>query len=395
MKYIFLFCFFLGLTPVFAQSKLPVIRATSNKVTINDGGYLDKNRWTLSPAAKPDVFTADRTRETKWVTFYTDLDSIRIKVKPGSSTDFVILLNGKDSCYTRVVSAIGPENLVRSPKITHDTIPFTLTAYNAIKVKAIVNDTDTLMVHFDVGSFDFRFTKDAILKKTKLLSGQPEALAGKVSPNYNKLNKVFKVQMGNLTFNEPEIVPTGFTAREMDGRFGWNLFEGKQVEINYDLNAIIVHSRLPKALKGYHKQKIEFIQSFVCVKGSFEIGQKKYTGNFLFDTGSDQALIVDSTWASKQHFPKDLKLIKTSALKDPRGVKYETRIVLAPRYKINNFELSNIPVYMLGSQNPTRFEINFLGNDLLKRFNIVLDFEQDYLYMKPNKLWEVKYRESS
>eukprot|EP01132_Coremiostelium_polycephalum_P016238 gene16238-19547_t len=113
MKYIFLFCFFLGLTPVFAQSKLPVIRATSNKVAINDGGYLDKNRWTLSPAAKPDVFTADRTRETKWVTFYTDLDSIRIKVKPGSSTDFVILLNGKDSCYTRVVSAIGPQNLVR------------------------------------------------------------------------------------------------------------------------------------------------------------------------------------------------------------------------------------------------------------------------------------------
>lgn len=55
MKYIFLFCFFLGLTPVFAQSKLPVIRATSNKVAINDGGYLDKNRWTLSPAAKPDV----------------------------------------------------------------------------------------------------------------------------------------------------------------------------------------------------------------------------------------------------------------------------------------------------------------------------------------------------
>jgi len=26
------------------------------------------------------------------------------------------------------------------------------------------------------------------------------------------------------------------TAHEMDGRFGWNLFEGKQVEIDYDRN---------------------------------------------------------------------------------------------------------------------------------------------------------------
>ncbi|RYF37317.1 MAG: hypothetical protein EOO38_26495, partial [Cytophagaceae bacterium] len=89
-----------------AQAQLPLIRATSSHVAIRDGGYLNKNAWTLSPKARPDVYTADRTRKAKWVTFYTDLDSIRLRVKPGTRTDFIILLNGKDSCYTRLASAL-------------------------------------------------------------------------------------------------------------------------------------------------------------------------------------------------------------------------------------------------------------------------------------------------
>ncbi len=60
---------------IVAQSKLPVIKATSKNVSINDGGFLDTNAWTLSPKTELDIFTADRTRKTKWVIFYTDIDS--------------------------------------------------------------------------------------------------------------------------------------------------------------------------------------------------------------------------------------------------------------------------------------------------------------------------------
>ncbi|HTD41325.1 MAG TPA: hypothetical protein VK671_11940, partial [Mucilaginibacter sp.] len=265
----------------------------------------------------------------------------------------------------------------------------------AISVKTIINNTDTLNLHFDTGSWDFRLTRDAVLKKTRLLSNQPDALAGKTKPDYNNLNKVFKLQMGSVVWDNPKVGSTGLTAHEMDGRFGWNLFEGKTVEIDYDKNLLIIRSGLPKEMKGYVRSKLEFIRSFVCAKASFEIENKKYTGDFLFDTGSDQALIVDSTWASKQNFPKNLKLIKSTVLRDPRGVKYETRTVLSPLFKINGFEFTNIPTLMLGSKNPAGFEINDFGNDLLKRFNMILDFKNDYLYLKPNKLMGVKYLESS
>lgn len=395
MKYIYFLLSFFLVQSVFAQSKLPVIKATSKSVAINDGGYLDKNAWSLSPGARPDVFTADRTRKTKWVTFYTDIDSIRVKVKPGTKFNFVILLNGKDSCYTQIASAIPPENKIKNNIATNDTIPFILTSFNAIKVKAVINETDTLNLHFDVGSFGFHFTRDAILKKTKLLPNQADALAGNTKPNYNNLNKAVKLQMGTMVWNQQEILPTGITAHEMDGRFGWDLFEGKVVEINYDHNVLIIHSELPKTLKGYVKSKMGFARSFPYIKGTFEIANKKYIGNFSMDTGSEQAIILDSTWVAKQNFPQGLKLIKSSVLRDPRGVKYEIRVVESPLFKINSFALTDIPTLLLGSKNPVGFEMNYLGNDLLKRFNMILDFKNDCLYLKPNKLTGLKYRENS
>ena len=374
MKYIFLFVSFLWAQTLLAQSTLPIIKATSKKVSINDGGLLDKNGWSLSPKIKLDVFTADRTRKTKWVIFYTDIDSIKVKVRPGSRYNFVVLLNGKDSCFTRIASAIPPDT-ARKDLVTNDTIPFTLTSYNAIQVAAVINDTDTLNLHFDASSFDFNLIKEVIQKK--------------------KLDKVVKVQMGPVIWNNPEVMPTGFTSHDMDGRFGANLFENKIVEIDYDNNLLIIHSKLPTSLKGFVRSKLTFRHSFACAKGTFKIGNKKYVGDFLLDNGSDQAVILDSAWAGKLGFATNLKVIRTLVVKDPRGVKYETKIVLSPRLKINGFPVTDIPTLVLGSKNPVRFEVNYFGNDLLKRFNMILDLRNDYLYLKPNKLMGVGFKETS
>lgn len=395
MKYLFIIVL-LGCTlSISAQAKLPVIKASSKKVAINDGGYFEKDRWTLSPKAKPDIFIADRTRKTKWVTFYTDIDSIRVKVKPGTRFNFVILLNGRDSCYTQIASAIPPENKLKNNTINHDTIPFTVSAHNAIAVKAVLNNSDTVTLHFDLSSFDIRLTKTAILTKTHLLSNQPDAVTGKAKPNYNQLNKVTKLQMGSLVITNPDIFITELTARDMDGRFSYNIFEGKTIEINYDLGLLIIHSKLPKIAKGYARSKLGFKRSFDYVTGTFEIANKKYTGDFLMDTGSEQAIILDSTWATAKNFPANLKLIKTLTISDPRGVKYETRTVLSPAFTINKQGLTNIPTLILSGKNPVGFPINYLGNDVLKRFNMILDLKNDYIYLKPDKLMGMKYRDDS
>ncbi|MGC4103438.1 hypothetical protein [Ferruginibacter sp.] len=392
MKCICLLLSFLSFQTIFSQTKLPVIKASSRSVTINDDGFVDKGGWNLAPKIRPDIYTADRTRKTKWVIFYTDIDSIKVKLKPGATFDFIVLLNGKDSCYTQIASAIPPAE--KNPSTKNDTIPFTLTSYNVISVKAVINDRDTLQLHFDASSSNCRLTKEAILKKTSLLAAQPGVAAGTANPDYNKLAKVFKLQLGNTIFTDPVVAATGITAQEMDGRFGWNMFEGRQVEIDYDHYLLIVHNIPVQRAKGYTKVPLHFIRSFPCVPGSFIISGKKYSSDFMLDTGSSTAIILDSSWAAEQNFPDSLPLIKTSVLRDPRGNQYKTRLVRFPQFSISDHSLSAVPTLILGSKNPADFKINFFGNDLLKRFNIILDFKNDLMYLKPNGLMNTTYRDA-
>ena len=375
MRYLHLFLSFLLAQSIFAQAGLPVIKATSKSVAINDGGFLDKNAWTLSPKIRPDIFTADRTRKTKWVTFYTDIDSIKVKVRPGTRYNFVVLLNGKDSCYTQIASAIPPESLARNSDVRTDTIPFSLSSYNAIQVKGIINDTAAVNLHFDISAFGFHLTREVIQKRG--------------------LIKVLKLQMGSRVWTNPPVMPTGLTAREMDGRIGWDVFEGKIVEIDYDQHLLMIRPKLPKSLKGYVRSKMRFIRSYVVVRGSFEKEGHEYTGDFLLDTGADQAIILDSSWACKQNFATNLPVIRSSVLKDPRGTKYEIKTVRSPLLKLNGFALTNIPTSIFESKNPVGFEVNYLGNDLLKRFNMILDFRKDNFYLKPNALMNLKYKDIS
>jgi hypothetical protein len=378
---------------LWGQTKLPIIKATAKTASINDGGVLSKNFWRLTPEVKPDVYTADRTHETKWVTFYTDIDSIKVKVKPGTKFNFIVLLNGKDSCYTQIESAISMENITKSTKNTHDTIPFRMHR-NTVFVQSVINDKDSLTLHLDLSSFNLVITRDAILKKTHLLANREEVLAGKAKPNY-KLAKVSKLQMGNLILENPTTLPTTLTAHDADGRFAGNLFEGKMIEVDYDKNLIIIHSKLPKKLNGFTKSKLEFIRSFPCIKGVITVQEKNYEASFNLDNGSESSMFLDSTWRARNKFPTDLKLIKLTSFKDPRNVKYESKLVNLPKATFQNIPLMNVPTTLMGSRNPAGFEINLLGNDVLKRFNTIIDFRNDYIYLKPNKLFNVPFKDAS
>ena len=84
--------------PLHSQNKAPIIRATSEVVDIKDDNNLRKSAWRIVPEENPDVYKTSG----KKVTFYTDIESISFNIKPGKNYDFIILLNEKDSAYTRI-----------------------------------------------------------------------------------------------------------------------------------------------------------------------------------------------------------------------------------------------------------------------------------------------------
>lgn len=116
MKYIvFLAINLLFVQCDFAQS-LPVIQAKSKKVDVRDGKVFQKGIWNLTPEAKPDVYQALEPIVEKRITFYTDIDSIAFDVAPNKTYDFLIVLNEKDTCYTRISTIRNASQIVANTK---------------------------------------------------------------------------------------------------------------------------------------------------------------------------------------------------------------------------------------------------------------------------------------
>jgi len=104
MKFLaFMFALFALAPAAMAQDGLPVIRANSELVTIDDGGTVKTGAWRLAPEAKPDIYEAELIDgKPHRVVFRTDVEEIGFLVEEGKSHDFIIRWQGKD-CLTRIV----------------------------------------------------------------------------------------------------------------------------------------------------------------------------------------------------------------------------------------------------------------------------------------------------
>ncbi len=84
----------------FAFGQTKTIKANSKMVSIRDGENFNENAWTISPEIKPDIYTT--SSKGKYVTFYTDLDSLTVKITPTTKLDFIILLNDTIKAVTQI-----------------------------------------------------------------------------------------------------------------------------------------------------------------------------------------------------------------------------------------------------------------------------------------------------
>jgi hypothetical protein len=241
---------------------------------------------------------------------------------------------------------------------------------------------DSLELKFDSGTTGLLLTHDAIKEKTDLL--QKNQISK--TENYQKLSNPVSLNFGKQFFDSLFVYPVLHSGQGTDGRFGWDLFEGKVLEIDYDENHFIVHDSMPMVSGDYSKIPFGIDHTLICVPGKFFQDRFEYTVKFLFDSGYQKSLLIDSTLASKQGYSVDLPVIKVNRLRNGAGQVFETKVVEVQRIGLGEISLNQIPAQILTQENPAGFEVHILGNDFLKRYNTIIDFQKQLIYMKPNSL---------
>ncbi|MGI4870840.1 MAG: hypothetical protein ACRYFX_06630 [Janthinobacterium lividum] len=262
-----------------------------------------------------------------------------------------------------------------------DTIAFYLNGQNNLYVNAIFNQTDTLKLNFDTGTTELVLINSVLQHKLKAVP--------------KLYTTSYPLQIGKTEY-QTKVYDAELTAQETDGRFGWDLFKNKIVELNYDKNILVVHSLLPTGVandKRYTKLAIEFYKDLLLVTSSIKQDGIVNKELFLFDTGYQRMVMLDNDLLKQAAFPAaKMRILKKVTMKGAQGNEIPVITATLHVLQIGKYRLKNVPVQQVTTNKPVRNKnIHILGNDVLKRFNVVLDLQQNTVYLKPNHLYKVAF----
>lgn len=183
-----------------------------------------------------------------------------------------------------------------------------------------------------------------------------------------------------------------------DALMGEDVFENKITIIDYDKNKIAFVDTLSIdntyiALPMHTPRKsTQYNQKFIKIDGFKEKSGNTKSGFFLLDFGTSGGGII-----LKRDFAKDLSLdIKKAdilpSFHNLYGKDYRWRV---DSLKTGNLMLNNVPVRKTKYAGFDRLDAleggdGLLGLALLKRFNMILDYKNNILYIKPNKYFKDK-----
>jgi hypothetical protein len=374
-KLLVFFAFSFFLPSANGQKNMPFIQAASKKIKVLEGDFLQDGE--LVPALRPDTYCFHPSVHPKKIAYYTDTDSIIFWAKADDVFNFAIVFNGKDTCYQRITSDNPNKVRYESAKkgLSNDTLSFVLGPNNAIHLKGTINHSRELDFIFDTGA------SIGVLSEEGRARG-----AGLRSDNKN----VFAIE-GIVISNSAVRFINYQGGLKADGVLGYNAFEGKVVEINYDKNILVIHHSAFDTL-GYRSTEMKWRGSAMFVEGTIEVRNKVHKGLFLFDTGSKWALSLNKAFAIENNLYEALEKMGTRRAKGADGKTIKSNKVILPSFQLAGLSLPAVPTDLelpKGSEGSLAF--NIVGNDVLKRFNAILDYKNGLVYLKSNRLQAAPY----
>ena len=285
--------------------------------------------------------------------------------------------------YSVLLSVVLTTSLFSQNSLVNDTIPLGINEQNTIYVKAVFNNMDTLTLNFDTGTSDLILTK--------------KTLATKLKEDVKLYHTLYKLNIGKNTY-QTMVFDAELSGHGTDGRFGWDLFKGAVVELNYDQGFLAVHTTMPEyILKDnlYSKLTIHYFQNVFSVESSIFQDDVEAKDLFLFDTGYQRTVMLDNELMRESKFPFDkMEKIKEVMMKGAQGNEVPVITSKLDIFKIGDHILEVVPAQLITLHKPMKGKnIHIVGNEVLKRFNTFLDFQNNVIYLKPNKFYYEDYIE--
>jgi Aspartyl protease/PDZ domain len=284
------------------------------------------------------------------------------------------------------------EEFIEPPSRHITTVPFTQLTGGIIILHALIdNHPDTLNFVLDTGSSGISLdssTAEYLGMKPVPTERTIRGIAGirKVNFLYDRKLHFPGLTVEGLDFhiNDYEILTTVYGER-IDGIIGYSVINRYIMKINYDSMKLSFYSkgtiRYPKG--GYLLRPAigQLVSQPMRVRDD-----KAIYSRFLFDLGAGLCMLLSREFVDDSAFlsKKRKRFIKEG---EGLGGKIDMELTVLKEARIGPYKFRNVPVFIFDDEyNVSSYPYmgGILGNDLLRRFNVILNYGKGDIHITPN-----------
>ena len=173
----------------------------------------------------------------------------------------------------------------------------------------------------------------------------------------------------------------------ISGAIGSDIFNKYITEVNYDNMLITLWDKFPKGRKTISLGQHPIFASINC---TIELSNgTTITGDFLIDSGAPVTLIFNTPFVEKHNLTNGCKA-DTKVNVQNSGRKFKTLYGEVASVDFCNHLFHDVPV-ILSQSNSGFLSISryagLMGNEILRRFNIIWDYPNNKLSLNPSKFY--------
>ena len=284
------------------------------------------------------------------------------------------------------------EEFIEPPSRLLARVPFSQLTGGIVILRArLGNFPDTLSFVLDTGSSGISLdstTAEILELKPTPTERTIRGIAGirKVSFLYNQQLHFPGLVIDNLDFhiNDYSIL-TAVYGERIDGIIGYSVLSRYIMKLDYD----------SLKLDFYSKGTIRYPRGGFLLKPSVNMlvaqtakvrDAETINSRFLYDMGAGVCMLLTKDFVNDSNFisKKRKRWIKEG---EGLGGKIDMELTVIKEVKLGPYRFRNVPVYIFDDvNNVTSYPYlgGLIGNDILRRFNIILNYEKSDIYLIPN-----------
>ncbi len=200
-----------------------------------------------------------------------------------------------------------------------------------------------------------------------------------------------KLKLGDLTIDSLDFhinnydILTAVYGERIDGIIGYSLFKRFIFKIDYDSLRVEIFS------KGTYKYPrggymLRPLISTLPIESLRVKDNRTIQSRFLYDIGAGLCMMLSTDFIEDSMLLRKKRKFYAKEAEGPGG-RISMKMTVIREIKLGPYHFRNVPIYVFKDEyNITSYPFlaGLIGNDILRRFNCILDYEKRLFYLIPN-----------